>query len=375
METESTYHSRFNALLLFLPVAVLFRHSIKVDPPYVFFSAALTIIPLTRVLSVATERLAERFGESIGGFLNATFGNAPELIISAIAIQSGFHDLVKASITGSIIGNILLVFGCGAIAAGFKYPVLRFNRSTCGIATTMLALAAVGLVLPAMFRLLHPKMLPELECKLGLYISIVLMLTYILNLVFALKTHRHLYAGIPMEQDTKKSALDTKVHESKERKSPDCFPWGAFGILAVSALLIGWMSEILVSSVEGAAREMGFSELFMGVIFLAIINNASEHSIAIVMALKNKMDLAINITVGSSIQIALFVAPALVFMSYFIGPTPMNLSFTPLEVLSIFIAVGTIALTSHDGDVNWIEGVQLVAVYIMLAIAFYFFPA
>lgn len=366
MKKILTVKTVFYSLLIFIPITVVLEYYLHAEESVIFLCSALAIVPLVGLLAKATEGLAEHLGPGIGGLLSATFGNAPELMIGIIGLREGLFDVVKASITGAIIANILLVFGTGAILGGLRYPVLRFNCSAACIGTTMLALSAIGLLLPAIYHYVVPSVTPVVELNLGLAIAIVLLVTYILNLVFSLKTHRHLYAGIPASDEAERGG------EADHKKSG---MWLSLGMLAVSAGLIAWMSEMLVTSVEGTARQMGMSQVFIGVVFVAIIGNAAEQSTSIIMALKNKMELAINITTGASIQIALFVAPVLLILSYFIAPAPMDLTFTIMEVVSVMIAVGVITLTSHDGDINWIEGVQLVAVYIMLAIMFYLMPA
>ena len=368
----------FYSLLIFIPITLVLEFYVHAEDSVIFLCSALAIVPLVGLLAKATEGLADHLGPGIGGLLSATFGNAPELMIGIIALREGLFDVVKASLTGAIIANILLVFGAGAILGGLRYPVLRFNSSAACIGTTMLALSAIGLLLPAIYHHVVPGVTPAVELNLGLAIAIVLLVTYILNLVFSLKTHRHLYTGIPVSDEAereneKRSEVAAAKHGEADQKKSDL--WRSLGMLAVSAGLIAWMSEMLVTSVEGTARQMGMSQVFIGVIFVAIIGNAAEQSTSIFMALKNKMDLAINITTGASIQIALFVAPLLLILSYFIAPAPMDLTFTTMEVVSVMIAVGLIRLTAHDGDMNWIEGVQLVAVYIMLAIMFYLMPA
>jgi Ca2+:H+ antiporter len=309
----------------------------------------------------ATERLADRFGEGVGGLLNATFGNAAELIIAIVALRAGFHELVKASITGSIIGNILLVFGAGALYGGLKHQFQKFNATAASLGASMLVLSAIGLVVPAIFDMVGGSRIPAVENALSFEISVVLIVTYMLGLLFTLKTHRHLYIG--------------DAHGQEENVHP---PPGGTGrplaLLLVATAGVAIMSELLVGAVEEAANAFGMSEIFVGVILVAIIGNAAEHSTAIIMAGKNRMDAAVNIAVGSSIQIALFVAPVLVFLSHVIGPQPMDLVFTPFEVLAVAISVGIMAFISLDGESHWMEGVQLLAVYLILGMAFFFLP-
>ncbi len=356
-----------NLLLLCIPLAMGLKYMGPADPALVFFAAALAIIPLAGRLCRATECLADRLGHGVGGLLNATFNNAPELIIGVMALRAGLYDVVKAAITGSIIGNVLFVLGTSAILGGTRHKVLRFNRSAASISATMLALSAVGLILPALFHAAVRDTQPVAEQSLSLAIALVLLITYLLGLFFSLKTHRHLYSG-PLSTEPQAAA-------AKPEDVPQRAVAAAVLDMAVSAALLAWLSEIFVGALAGAARQMGLSEIFLGIIFVAMVGNIGEYYTTIMMALRNKMDIAIQTTIGSSIQVALLVAPALLVLSYFVGPTPMDLRFTTLEVAAVIISVGAVAMTSHDGDLNWIEGVQLVAVYLMLAFVFYWLPA
>jgi Ca2+:H+ antiporter len=348
-------------LLAFVPIALALEHLVHAGGILVFLASALAIVPLAALMGRATEHLAERFGEGIGGLLNATFGNAAELIIAIVALRSGLHDLVKASITGSIIGNILLVFGLSALYGGAKYQTQRFNATAASLGATMLVLSAIGLVVPTVFHeILVASGDTASERTLSLEIAIVLMATYLLGLLFTLRTHRHLYTGTSGEHVDGGAAP---------------MPVGrALALLLGATAGVALMSELLVGAVESAAESFHMNEVFVGVILVAIIGNAAEHSTAILMAGQNRMDAAINIAVGSSIQIALFVAPLLVFLSFVVGPRPMDLVFTVFEVFAVAIAVGIMAFASQDGESHWMEGVQLLAVYTILGMAFYFLP-
>ncbi|HEX7119227.1 MAG TPA: calcium/proton exchanger [Longimicrobiales bacterium] len=350
-------------LLVFVPVALALEYVFHAGGIVVFIASSLAIIPLAGLMGRATEQLAERLGEGIGGLLNATFGNAAELIIAIMALRAGFHDLVKASITGSIIGNVLLVFGAGAVYGGLKYESQAFNRTAASLGATLLVLSGIALVVPAIFHYLVGADAVARERELSFEIALVLMVTYVLSLIFTLRTHKHLYVG------------DAGAHGLEEVGAVVGSTGRALGLLLAATAGVALMSELLVGAVEEAAHALGMTEVFVGVILVALIGNAAEHSTAILMAGKNKMDAAINIAVGSSIQIALFVAPLLVFLSYVIGPQPMDLIFTTLEVVAVAMAVSIMALISHDGESHWMEGIQLLAVYIILAIAFYFLPA
>jgi Ca2+:H+ antiporter len=336
-------------------------------PLPVFIFSAIAIIPLAGLMGDATERLASRLGAGIGGLLNATFGNAAELIIALVALQKGLYDVVKASLTGSIIGNVLLVLGLAMVCGGVTRERQKFDRSAAAASATLLVLAALALIIPAVFHFIaenavaHQTLTREreaaLERTLSLEISIVLFASYLLSLLFSLRTHRHLYTGGAQEHEHEKVNVT-----------------GAVVTLLVSTALIAWMSEMLVGAVEAASHVLGLTEVFVGVIVVAIVGNAAEHSTAVVVAMKNHMDLALNIAIGSSIQIALFVAPVLVFASYFMPHGPMDLRFTPLEVLAVVAAVAVVNIVSQDGESNWLEGALLLAVYVVLGIAFFFLP-
>jgi Ca2+:H+ antiporter len=351
-----------NALLIFVPIAMVMEWVLHSPPAWIFVVSCLAVIPLAGLMGHATEDIAERVGEGLGGLLNATFGNAAELIIAIVALRAGLFDLVKASITGSIIGNLLLVFGLSALVGGVRYETQRFNRTAAALGSTLLVLSSVSLVVPAVFHMLVGNTMRAEEGTISLEIAIVLALTYVASLFFTLKTHRHLYTG-----------------DSGESAPEGAHPTGALGraiaTLVVATIGVAVMAEFLVGAAEHTAKALGWTEVFVGVIVVAIIGNAAEHSTAIIMAAKNKMDASINIAVGSSIQIALFVAPLLVFLSYVIAPgRPMDLIFTPLEVIAIVSSAGIMALCANDGESHWMEGIQLLAVYVILGVAFFFLP-
>ena len=357
-------------LLVFVPIAAV-GGWLHWSGPSVFACAALAIVPLAGLMGRATEQIAERLGAGVGGLLNATFGNAAELIIAAVALSRGYQDVVKASLTGSIIGNALLVLGAAIVAGGIGRDRQTFDRVAAAAGSTLLALAAVGLVVPAIFHLvagspefggtLAPEREAYLERTLSLAIAAVLFATYLLSLIFSLHTHRHLYVGA--------TAVATR---------PAAAPAGhtrrAVVTLVVATVLVAWMSEVLVGTVEEASHALGLTRVFVGVVVVAIVGNAAEHSTAVLMAMKNQMDLALNIAIGSSIQIALFVAPLLVFVSWAMPGGPMDLRFGAFEVLAVGVAVGAVNLVAQDGESNWLEGALLLAVYLILGIAFYFLP-
>ncbi len=354
----------WDVLLIFIPVAVyaasLHRDDLSV---LVFFSSCAGIIPLAGWMGKATEHLADKKGDAVGGLLNATFGNACEFIIALAAIRAGpnYYDIVKASITGSIIGNVLLVLGASMIAGGMKYPVQTFNRTTAMTSATLLALAAVSLIVPAIFH--HFSKATNNEDELAFGISLVLFSVYILSLVFSLKTHKNLHNRPGNEGAVVDEALGTSGWSIKK----SCI------VLFVATVLVAVLSELLVHAVDKCAEALGMNKIFIGVILVAIVGNAAEHSTAIFMAMKDKMDLAMNIALGSGAQIALLVAPTLVFLSFLIHPShPMDLRFSEFEVLSVVASVIVLQYVASDGECNWLEGVQLLAVYAILGTAFYY---
>jgi Ca2+:H+ antiporter len=344
-----------NWLLLAVPVAVVLELT-DADPAYVFIASALAIIPLAGWMGRATEWMAERLGSGVGGLLNATFGNAAELIIAIMGLRAGLHDVVKASITGSIIGNILLVLGVSFIAGGLKYPKIKFNQTAAALSTILLALSTVALIVPALFHTLSAER--EAERTLSLEISVVLAVTYVLSLVFALRTHKHLYVG---EGDSESEQAFGMHHKPL---------WVAAAVLVAATAMVAVLSEFLVGAVEHTAQRFGMSDVFVGVFVVALVGNAAEHSTAVLVAMKNKMDLAFNIAVGSSLQVALLVAPALVFISYLFGK-PLDLLFSTFEIAAIALSIGIVNLIAIDGESNWMEGVLLLAVYSILGLAFY----
>jgi Ca2+:H+ antiporter len=312
---------------------------------------------------LATEHLAARAGEGLGGFLNATFGNLAELIIAVVALRAGHAEVVKASLTGSIIGNVLLVLGAAFLCGGLKHDVQRFNATAAQAQSATLNIAAFAFIVPAAFHALgRPGVTPEVEHHRSLALALVLLLLYLGGLVFSLRTHRSLFTG---------SVEEGKALEHGAGGAHWSVGKAVLALLVASAF-IAWMSEILVGSVEGAAHALGMSEVFVGVIVVAIVGNAAEHSTAVLMALKNRMDLSVGIGIGSSTQIALFVAPFLVLISYIIAPQPMDLTFTVPELLAVILAALLTTQAVSNGESNWFEGLQLLGLYCVLAVAFYF---
>ncbi len=352
-----------NWLLVFVPAALVLRFVPGLsNPTALFICSAIAIVPVAGWIGRATEELAARVGAGLGGLLNATFGNAAELIIAGIALSKGLTGVVKASITGSIIGNILLVLGFSMLLGGTRHKEQVFNKAGARTSVVSLSLAAIALIIPTVFHMSAAASpagwRPEVEHQLSLGIAIVLFLTYICVLAFTLKTHKHFFIGCEGE-------LNEEVEHWPKGK--------AIVILCIATGAVALLSEFLVGTIESVRTSLGVTEVFVGVIVVAIVGNAAEHSTAVVMAMKNKMDLSVGIAIGSSLQIALFVAPVLVFLSYFMG-RPMNLEFSPPEIFAVVASVYIIFQISGDGETNWIEGVQLLSVYLILGILFFYLP-
>jgi len=357
-------------LVPFIPLAVALELG-HAAAGLIFFSAALGVIPTAALMGRATEEVAARSGPGIGGLLNVTFGNAPELIIALFALEAGLQEVVKASIIGSILGNILLVMGAAMLAGGLTggRKVQRFDRTAANVQSLMLFLAAAALVMPAIFELVEGQGLPGIEQErvnfdstvedLSLAVAIVLIATYLLGLLFSLRTHSELF----------------NPHSDDDEAHDDTWGWSirtSVIALASAGIAVGVMSEILVGSIEAASESIGLSQFFIGVIVVAIVGNAAEHWVAVLVAIKDKMDLSVNIAIGSSAQVALFVAPVLVITSFFLGPGPMPLVFNGFEIAAIVIGILVAHQVTNEGESTWFEGLQLLALYVILGLTFYF---
>jgi Ca2+:H+ antiporter len=370
-------------LVPFIPIAVVFEFG-HIGAVPTFFASTLGVIPTAALMGRATEELAARAGPGIGGLLNVTFGNAPELIIALFALGAGLHEVVKASLLGSILGNSLLVLGAASFVGGLGRDRQYFDRSAASAQTTMLMLAVAALVMPAIFVLDEGEGLPSPGAEivdynstveyLSLAVAGVLILSYVAGLWFSLKTHRDLFnpgfedghGGGADGEDEPRRVEDESHHEE---------PWTvrkAIIALAIAGLAVGLMSEILVDSITETAEKINLSEFFIGAVVVAIVGNAAEHWVAVLVAAKNKMDLAVNIAIGSSAQIALFVAPVLVLLSFVVGDHPMALVFNGYELGALLFAVLIANLVTQDGESNWFEGVQLLSLYAVLGLVFYF---
>ena len=345
------------ALLVFVPIAIVAR-LLGAPPIVVFTLSALAIVPLSGILGAATEAVAEHTSPAIGGVLSATMGNLAELIIATVALRAGLIELVKASITGSILGNLLLVLGIALFAGGLKFKVQKFNAHLAGMSATVLLIAVFGLVVPALFYWLHPDPQRVVTVRMSHYVAPLLIGGYLAWLVFSLGTHSSAFAA------SDQSPPVTVAPKWSSKK--------ALGILLLAAGAIGVVAEILVSATEEAVKVLGLSEFFVGLIVIPIIGNTAENSSAIIMALRNRMDLALNIAIGSSIQVALLIAPLLVVLGM-VFHQPMDLAFSPMEVASIALSVGVASSVIRDAESNWLEGVFLLLAYAVLGVAFFFF--
>lgn len=358
----STSHgSRANWLLLMAPVAAALEHVPGISPPLVFFAAALAIIPVARLIGHGTENLATYTGDAIGGLLNATFGNLPELIIMVVALKAGLHSMVAASIVGVILFNLLLALGIGLLLGGLGHHTQKFNAVAAGIYASMMFIAVVSLALPSMYEKLFATAGPIIEQhKLNVGLAVVLAALYVLYLVFMVRTHPEDFAS---------------VGGDKGGEHGDRWSLGrSVAVLVGASVVAAFLSEILVGAAEGTAEVLGLSAPFVGIVLLASVGGAAEAMSAIGMARKDRLDLTLGILFGACIQIALFVAPVLVFASYFVGPEPFLLSFSGGAVGLLFLSVLIGAIVASHGSSNWYKGVQLIAVYVMIALMLYFVP-
>jgi Ca2+:H+ antiporter len=351
-------------LVPFIPIAIALDIA-GANDVLIFVCSALGIIPTAALMGRATEELAARSGPGIGGLLNVTFGNAPELIIALFALGSGLHELVKATLIGSILGNVLLVLGASMLVGGWRRDKQRFSATSASAQSAMLLAAAAAFTMPAIFQLVHGDGLPAVGVTRPLFdhpvevlsglIAGVLILIYVAGLFFSLKTHRDIF-------------------------NPDYEHEGSWGwstrrsvvVLAIAGVAVGGMSDILVHSVTAASESLGLSEFFIGAIVVAIVGNAAEHWVAVLVAHKDKMDLSINIAIGSSAQVALFVTPVLVLAGFFIGPSPLPLVFNGYEIGALLLAAVIASYVAHEGESTWFEGVQLLGVYVVMALVFAF---
>ncbi len=350
-----------NILLIFAPIAILGR-LLGWSPTLLFAASALAVIPAAGILGQATEELAVHTGPRLGGLLNATLGNAAELIITLFAIRAGLLDLVKASITGSIIGNLLLVLGFSVLLGGIKNGVQYFDRRHASVNATQLILAVLALVIPSLFFFAHTETAGPVE-SLSLGTAIAMLVIYALGLLFTFRR--------PKDKRLTVSPEPGLAQETRKEHGGSWPVWQAITALLLATGLIAWLSEILVGAVEHTTATLGLSEFFIGIIVVPLVGNVAEHAVAVQTAWKNKMELSLQVSLGSSLQIALFVAPVLVFVSLLMGH-PLTLVFNRFEIIALFGAVLIAAFAAQDGESNWLEGAQLLAVYVILGLAFFF---
>lgn len=342
-------------MLVFIPISFIAKF-MNVPGAVMFVLACLSIIPLAGLIGQSTEEISFYTGPKIGGFLNGTFGNATELIISFFALKQGLFDVVKSSIAGAVIGNILLVIGFSMLAGGLKYKTQKFNQKVSEVSSSMLLFAVLGLCIPAIFtHTVNPALLDTRYEGLSLFVAVIMFIIYILSLVFTFSTHKFIYS--------------TPEDEKEEEVTAEWSLKKAIFVLVVSTVIIAIESEFLVNGIEPITQSLGWSEFFVGIILIPIVGNAAEHSTAVVMARKNKMDVSLEIAIGSSLQIILFVAPVLIFLSLLF--TPMSIVFNPFELVALIASVLIANRVSQDGESNWLEGIQLIAVYAIIAASFF----
>jgi Ca2+:H+ antiporter len=348
-------------LFVFIPIAILLKYG-HASAPLIFFSAALSIVPIARLIGNSTGQLATHTGDAIGGLLNATFGNFPELIIATIALKAGLYEMVLASLAGAILANLLLAMGLAFLVGGVKFHQQDYNLTSVRLYSSMMMIAVISLTIPSSFHILIAAKSPtENENTLNVNLAVVLLIGYVLYLFFMIKTHPDFF-----------KSDDGGAHAEQNENA-----WSltrALVTLVVASVLAAIMSEVLVGAAEETGKVIGMSSVFIGVIFLAIVGGAAESISAITMAAKNKMDLSIGILLGSSIQIALFIAPLLVIMSTFFGPGQLNLTFPRGLIVALFLAVIVAAMVAGDGRSTWYKGVQLIIVYLIMGMMLYFIP-
>lgn len=341
-----------NYMLIFVPISIIGELT-PLSPTVRFVLSALAIIPLAGLMGEATEEISFYAGPRAGGFLNATFGNATELIISFFALRAGLFDVVKASIAGSVIGNVLLVLGASMFLGGLKYKSQHFSKKAVEVSSSMLLFAVIGLSIPAIFTYtMKPELLNTKYESLSVIVAVILFSIYILSLLFSFYTHKDIYSVDHKGDSVSKWSLKTSVI-----------------VLIGATLFIALESEFLVGAVEPMTKAAGFSTFFVGIIIIPIIGNAAEHSTAVVMAVRNKMDVAVEIALGSSLQIVLFVTPVLIVMSLLFKP--MSIMFNGFELIALIVSVLIANRVTNDGESNWLEGIQLLAVYLIIAVSFF----
>ena len=364
----------FNLMLLLIPVSLLLEYAMHAPPIWIFVTGVLAIVPLAEWIRQSTEQLAERLGSAIGGLLNVTFGNTAELILALFVLRAGQADVVKAQITGAIIGNSLLGLGLAIVVGTFGRPNQKFNRASAGRLSSLLILCVIALMIPALFDItergvsgaVHASVLDE---QLSLGVAVVLIFVYVATLAYSLVTHRDTFAAV----DETEEGVAVKSSSGGHDPAHVAWPlWKVLGVLVGATIITALEAELVSGALEATSEKIGVSTFFLGITVLAVVGNAAEYVSAVYFARKDRMDLVMGITVGSTIQIALLVAPVLVLVSYFMG-TPMNLVFSnPLELIAIAGVAFAVNAIAHDGETTWFEGVLLLAVYVLLGLAFFF---
>jgi Ca2+:H+ antiporter len=355
-DRSSRFQVAIYSLLIFLPIALAVK-LLNLGGPWLFITSAAAIIPLAKILSTATEQMVIRVGPGLGGLLNATFSNGVEMIISFFALQAGLYEVVKASITGSIIGNVLFVLGLSFFLGGLGREKQTFNKTASGVSISQLILAASALLVPAAFVLTTPSdsLTGNLKEELSIGVAIILLISYAAQLVFFLRTHKHLYAG----------QADETAHAWTLKHS--------LSVLLLTTVLVGVMADILVEGLAYLTDTLGLTQLFVGVILVALVGSAAENVAAVIAAIKNKIELSVNIAMNSTLQIAMFVAPVLILLGFFLGK-PLDLVFNTFEVVAVVVTMLIAGAITQDGESNWFEGIQLLSAYAILVVAFFFHP-
>lgn len=347
-------------LFVFIPITVLLEHVVHPSPPFIFFSAALAIIPIAHLIVASTEKIAVHTGDAIGGLLNATFGNAPELIISMVALRAGLYDLVLGSIAGALLANLMLSIGLSYFLGGLKYREQSYNPASTRLYNTMMLIAVISLLVPsAFYRSFSGTIDTASMASFNLWLAVLLLVGYVLYLVFSLKTHKDQFQA---------------VSAGEEHSGPKPNLALAVASLVGASVLAAWMSEVLVGAAEGTGHAMGLSPAFIGMVLLAIVGGAAEQFSAVSMARKDRMDMALGIALGSCVQIVLFVTPVLVIASLFMDGPPLLINFGTGAIVAVFLSVLVSAFVAADGKSNWYKGVQLLLVYLIIASMLYFVP-
>lgn len=359
MDIGSLLKPSINWLFAFIPITLWLEHS-EASAPMVFFSAALSIIPIAHLIVHSTEKIAVHTGDAVGGLLNATFGNAPELIISMVALKAGMHELVLGSLAGALLANLMLSLGLSFFLGGLLYKEQSFNPQSTRLYNSMMLIAVISLLVPgAFYRTFHGTVTDDVMADFNLWLACVLLAGYVLYLVFSLRTHKHLFQA---------------VSAGEEHHGPKPILWLAIVMLVGASVLAAWMSEILVGAAEGTGHALGLSPAFIGMVILAVVGGAAESFSAVSMARKDRMDMTLGIAMGSCVQIALFVTPVLVISSFFMDDKPFLINFGGGAIIAVLFAVLMSAFVASDGKSNWYKGVQLMLVYLIIASMLYFVP-